>query len=146
MFDLRIELKKVALKVQEILYKLGLIADYAVEAGTNGIWTYKKYNSGLAKCWGTTESVATGSLTKSNYIYYKSGIKVATLPTDLFIEVDTVIGSQNSQNTVGWLASIRHNDGDIIAVYDREQSGGTNLVLSVEVKGKWKSVSGGGAS
>ena len=36
-------------------------ADYVVEQGTSGIWTYRKWNSGLAECWGvyTMTSAAT---------------------------------------------------------------------------------------
>lgn len=36
-------------------------ADYVVEQGTSGIWTYRKWNSGLAECWGiyTTTSACT---------------------------------------------------------------------------------------
>lgn len=30
-------------------------ADYIVEQGTDGIWTYRKWNSGIAECWGYTE-------------------------------------------------------------------------------------------
>ena len=26
--------------------------DYIVESGVNGIWTYQKWKSGIAKCWG----------------------------------------------------------------------------------------------
>ena len=35
--------------------------DYIVEQGTSGIWTYRKWNSGLAECWGvyTMTSAAT---------------------------------------------------------------------------------------
>ena len=40
------------LKIKEIAEKLGLIADYVVEQGTDGIWTYRKWNSGIAECWG----------------------------------------------------------------------------------------------
>lgn len=40
------------LKIKEIAEKLGLIADYVVEQGTSGIWTYRKWNSGIAECWG----------------------------------------------------------------------------------------------
>ena len=29
-----------------------IIADYIVEEGTSGIWTYKKWNSGIVECWG----------------------------------------------------------------------------------------------
>ena len=40
-------------KIQQIAEKLGLIADYVVEQGTSGIWTYRKWNSGIAELWGT---------------------------------------------------------------------------------------------
>ena len=39
-------------KIQQIAEKLGLIADYVVEQGTSGTWTYRKWNSGIAECWG----------------------------------------------------------------------------------------------
>lgn len=28
--------------------------DYVVEEGASGIWTYRKWNSGIAECWGIT--------------------------------------------------------------------------------------------
>ena len=36
-------------------------ADYVVQQGTSGIWTYRKWNSGVAECWGvyTMTSAAT---------------------------------------------------------------------------------------
>ena len=39
----------------------GLVKDFVVEQGTSGIWTYRKWNSGLAECWGvyTMTSAAT---------------------------------------------------------------------------------------
>lgn len=39
-----------------------LSVDYIVEEGTSGIWTYRKWNSGIAECWGrytTTSSSLT---------------------------------------------------------------------------------------
>ena len=30
-----------------------LSVDYIVEQGTSGIWTYRKWNSGISECWGT---------------------------------------------------------------------------------------------
>ena len=29
------------------------MADFVVEQGTSGIWTYRKWNSGIAECWGS---------------------------------------------------------------------------------------------
>lgn len=55
----------------------GVCADYVVEQGTSGIWTYRKWNSGIAECWGLYS--ATGvNLTASHYsgFYYSYGITV----------------------------------------------------------------------
>lgn len=30
------------------------LADFVVEQGTDGIWTYRKYSSGIAECWGVS--------------------------------------------------------------------------------------------
>ena len=49
------------------------IKDYVVETGTSGIWTYRKWNSGIAECWGVYSmgsacDKAWGSLYYSNSI------------------------------------------------------------------------------
>lgn len=36
----------------------GVVRDYVVERGTSGIWTYEKWNSGIARCWGTTATIS----------------------------------------------------------------------------------------
>nr|DAE34903.1 MAG TPA: protein of unknown function DUF859 [Caudoviricetes sp.] len=36
----------------------GIAQDALVDSGTSGIWTYRKYASGLAVCWGSTEAVS----------------------------------------------------------------------------------------
>lgn len=37
-------------RLKDLLERLGI--DFVVEEGTSGIWTYKKWNSGIAECWG----------------------------------------------------------------------------------------------
>lgn len=47
------------------------LADYVVEQGTSGIWTYRKWNSGIAECWGRySKSVAANAIDSSNYVSY----------------------------------------------------------------------------
>ena len=65
-------------------------ADYVVETGTSGVWTYRKWNSGIAECWckrsvSTTINTAWGSLYTSGAL---SGTNV-TLPFT-FAEVPNV--------------------------------------------------------
>lgn len=43
-------LTSLILKVKDIAYNLGLIADYVVERGKSGNWTYEKWSSGKAMC------------------------------------------------------------------------------------------------
>lgn len=47
--------------INEIVGKLGI--DWIVEEGTSGIWTYEKWASGKAKCWGKfTQNVSAYAL------------------------------------------------------------------------------------
>lgn len=51
MLNLQDILLDIANKAKDIVYKLGLIADYVIETDTSGIWTYRKWNSGNYECW-----------------------------------------------------------------------------------------------
>lgn len=47
------------LNVSGTIYQGGSpIADFIVQAGTNGIWTYRLWDSGVAECWGTVAPAA----------------------------------------------------------------------------------------
>lgn len=45
--------------------------DYIVEQGTSGIWTYRKWNSGVAECWGIySNTISASTVSNGNYINY----------------------------------------------------------------------------
>lgn len=48
------------------------VADYVVAEGTSGNWRYRKWNSGIAECWLTSNRSASGS--PSSIIVYKSNL------------------------------------------------------------------------
>lgn len=56
----------------------GVCADYVVEIGKSGIWTYRKWNSGIAECWGIY-SASGVNLAASHYsgFYYSASISVS---------------------------------------------------------------------
>lgn len=56
----------------------GVCADYVVESGKSSIWTYRKWNSGIAECWGIY-SASGVNLTASHYsgFYYSASILVS---------------------------------------------------------------------
>lgn len=57
-------------------------ADYIVEQGTSGIWTYRKWNSGIAECWGKdTQQTKVNNAWGSMYV---STTFTVSFPTDLF--------------------------------------------------------------
>lgn len=65
--------------------------DYIVEKGTSGTWTYRKWNSGIAECWGVWSSGgATGSAVNGWYCRVLGAI---SFPTNLFISAPKLIPS-----------------------------------------------------
>lgn len=60
-------------------------ADYIVEQGTSGIWTYRKWSGGTAECWGEWSS---GSFAPDGQTagWYRKILSSISFPTDLFIE------------------------------------------------------------
>ena len=55
--------------------------DYIVEQGTNGIWTYRKWESGVSECWCTwSGTVASYTSVFGGYGYYKD----INFPTGMF--------------------------------------------------------------
>ena len=71
----------------------GVCADYVVESGKSGIWTYQKWNSGIAECWGIY-SASGVNLTASHYsgFYYSASISVSLPFTFAVAPVGTYSG------------------------------------------------------
>lgn len=64
--------------------------DYIVEQGTSGMWTYRKWNSGIAECWGGGTHNVTSWGTWGN-VYEASPYKQVGYPSGLFIEAPSVL-------------------------------------------------------
>lgn len=69
------------LDVKALILKI-LKQDYIVEEGISGIWTYRKWASGIAECWG--QHTVTGSFASWGYVYSKD-IGEEAYPSGLFI-------------------------------------------------------------
>lgn len=63
-------------------------ADYVVEQGTDGIWTYRKWSSGISECWGVYTATLTNYASNIGSAGTLYGYKTESLsfPTGLFIE------------------------------------------------------------
>ena len=118
----------------------GVCADYVVEIGKSGIWTYRKWNSGIAECWGIY-SASGVNLTANHYsgFYYSASISVslpfafAAAPVGIYsggctdyITFVTPTGQPTTTQARFWIACL--------------DAGAKNCSVSVGmmIRGKWK--------
>ena len=116
------------------------VADYVVEQGTSGIWTYRKWNSGLAEYWG-----------KEQNFTLETGWHRSPAAPFAVVDIDNAVATVtnwygNGENpnraalpniiTAGGL----YEDGSI-SIYDRNPDGtlGTGYrAYYYSVKARWK--------
>ena len=115
--------------------------DYIVESGVNGIWTYQKWKSGIAKCWGT-RSVSTRlqrASEESTFAY--AGTSSVSYPFT-FKNTPTETATIQSYGVVAWLASSYVNtksaSGSYTIISPNEQLTQSSYNISIQVEGFWK--------
>lgn len=68
----------------------GTAVDLVIEQGTSGIWTYRKWLSGIAECWGVAPqtTISTSAWAAWGQVFEASLTSAGIpYPTDLFIEI-----------------------------------------------------------
>lgn len=109
-------------------------ADYVVEQGLSGIWTYRKWASGVAECWGIETSSTTAST--EGGLYFK--VVYSAFPTSLFINVPTVEVTAKGN----WIGGAMTGDGltkDVWQGYVWCATDHTaNLLPHIHAIGRWK--------
>lgn len=77
-----------------------LATDYIIEQGTSGFWNYRKWNSGVAECWGrTTQSNKSFSAWGTGYSFDTTA---ESYPAELFVSapICVCVGSWGGRNSV----------------------------------------------
>ena len=112
------------------------VADYVIEQGTDGIWTYRKWNSGVSECWGAnTYSLTHYATVGTFYGYYTS----VTFPTGLFIARPTFLYNTTVSNNFAWAGPVLGLTETGSNVYAIATSSGTQSVsFDMRAKGRWK--------
>lgn len=77
-------------------------ADYVVEQATSGIWTYRKWNSGIAECWGGSSSLHPTFGSSYGNGYYAPAVADNNFPAGLFTAAPELILSPINADGV-WL-------------------------------------------
>lgn len=94
---------------KHLAFKDDIVAmgDYVVSQGTSGVWTYRKWNSGIAECWGQVNMTTyTGNgntrvLSGTSSDTYKTAYRQidVSLPSGLFTSVNCVTATALDSGT-----------------------------------------------
>jgi hypothetical protein len=115
----------------------GNTKDFVVEQGTSDIWTYRKWNSGIAECWcnkSTTPTTVNGTNSISvslPFTFVGIDYKVSITPakTAMYITSfgDCATNGNLTHTTTSFTMSYKYNYGTAYAVS-----------FNINVYGKWK--------
>ena len=114
-------------------------ADWIVEQGVDGIWTWRKWQSGIAECWGDTgEITLTNYTTIGTFLYgYNTSVQ---FPTNLFVSKPIVTYSAYVGNgfalTGTETQSITTSAVSLYALCTA--TGSKTTIWQVSAKGRWK--------
>ena len=116
--------------------------DYIVEAGRNGIWTYQKWNSGIAKCSGAVSLNANvQNAFEGVSLFYDNNVMNQIDYPFTFSEVPSESATVQSSGGLAWLASRVENTEKASGAYSIISSDSLASVpfrISLKVEGLWK--------
>lgn len=116
-----------------------LAADYIVSQGTSGIWTFRKWASGVAECWLESELTLTGSTPVANmndsaYLSYVDVDLPFTFKTQPRAVANGVLGTGTGFVNV-WC---RNGHNEITVYVTGNQNNAAITIRSMIVTGRWK--------
>lgn len=112
------------------------LADFIIEQGISGIWTYRKWNSGIAECWGFWQEVGIAIKTPQRGAYM-SALMTETLP---FVFYGTSIISGHVSNSM-WFGNTWVSSGTNTLNYTISRATAADsdsCDIRMFVIGKWK--------
>ena len=119
--------------------KSDAIVDYIVEQGVSGIWTYRKWNSGIVECWGK-ETIASLAVTTSYGGIYHGGLRSSpSLPFTINNMTINVAAMCTSGGGTDYAGGVRLS-GNVIQYYWVNQTSYSlsNGIVSYHIIGTWK--------
>lgn len=122
--------------VKQLFVKGIQVLDFVVAQGSSGVWSYRKYNSGIAECWGILTGVYHATFVAS---------EVYALPFN-FTSVNVItagLADYNNSNAGTWDWNTRvYQEGTGIRACVYSAGGGigkdTQVHIMVHVIGRWK--------
>ena len=118
--------------------KLSAISDYITESGTSGGWTYRKWNSGLAECWGRYFGNVNAAANNWSGYYY-SGTIVVDFPF-AFKTLEAINFDGGSNDYLNFARNFASTVTQAKFLIIGHSSDATNVGIDVSIaaKGRWK--------
>lgn len=112
--------------------------DYVIDYGTEGIWTYRKWSSGIAECWGTYNGTHGHYSTAFGGYGYNTGD--INYPTNLFIDVPEQFVSVRIDGGFGiYAGDVNTSTASTTRIYAISSASGSQpLTAKIHAIGKWK--------
>ena len=111
------------------------IKDYVVQQGTIGIWTYRKWNSGIAECWGSYTT--TGGNSTEGSLYWK-GTSTAYI-NGLFIATPIAEATIQGNWIGGILNSDAHSNKSFAGyLWTAVDCSSRDFIIQIRATGRWK--------
>ena len=117
----------------ELLADLG--ADYIVEQGKRGVWTYRKWDRGVAECWGQPAKSVASSGTFLGANAYSTNF---ALPSGLFVSVDSANANPRVGSNYAIPAYIYTTPTSVGVDALSNESGTKDFSANIFVRGRWK--------
>lgn len=123
--------------------------DYVIESGSNSQWSWQKWNSGIAECWGNFTASGTNKVWVSP-MYLLNGAYIGPINYPITfiekpIETANVIYCKNacwlykdSDNANDNQVSTTHSGQYVPVKVNPFNNGTLSVTASIHVKGKWK--------
>ena len=129
--DLSITLSE-ALGISSESNRTSDMTDFVVEEATSGIWTYRKWNNGVAECWGYySKSIAANTVDTSNYINFPFEFKA--IPT-----ITLGLSAGGADLYRGHIESSATTASQVRLVLINKHSASVVIGMNIHAIGKWK--------
>lgn len=124
------------MSIKELLTRIlnALKVDYVVEEGTSGSWTYRKWHSGYAECYGVYSDTSSTAYASAGVGYYRTFN--VSLP-DVFTSIDNPQVTARTGN-VGGTTLLNVSITTISVLVFSTTTTGRPIDIYINIKGRWK--------
>jgi hypothetical protein len=126
----------------DVTIRGGAITDFPIEEGTDGIWSWRKWHSGIAECWGLYEIAGAAITTAWGSVYETAVNYQQSFPAGLFIAAPVAHYTAQTSNGGGCLAveavgeTTKDQTCSLFPIRATPQT--VDLVIAIRATGKWK--------